>query len=110
MICLPIVCPFRGQQAANRRPADFQAAGDLGFANASAVELSDLASLFPNSHGPAEVLSLEPRFGNAGADSFADDLVFKGGEYGQEAGHCAAGRCCQIERFGERYESDTKLR
>jgi hypothetical protein len=25
-----------------------------------------------------------------GADSFADDLVFKGGEYGQETGHRAA--------------------
>jgi hypothetical protein len=30
------------------------------------VELSDRAGLFPNSHGPAKVLSLEPRFGNAG--------------------------------------------
>jgi hypothetical protein len=71
---------FYGQYAADGSAAYFETAGDLGFADASAVELSDLTGLFPNSHGSAEMLSLEPRFGNAGADSFADDLVFKGRE------------------------------
>jgi hypothetical protein len=47
---------------------------DLGFADAATVELPDLAGLFSNSHGPAEMLSLRPRFRNASANPFLNAL------------------------------------
>ena len=50
--------PLFLQNPANRGTTDLQAASDLGFADAGTVELPDLAGLFSNSHGPAEMLSL----------------------------------------------------
>jgi hypothetical protein len=55
----------------------YQGDGHLGFADTATVEFPDLAGLFSNSHGPAEMLSLRPRFRNAGEDSFAENLVFE---------------------------------
>jgi hypothetical protein len=73
------------------------------------VELPDLAGLFSNSHGPAKMLSLEPRFGNARADTFAENFVFEGREYREKASHGATRRRRQIQRFGERNETNAEF-
>jgi len=54
------------------------------------------------------MLSLRSRFRNAGADSFAEDLMFELREHGKQPGHRAASRRGQIQRFGERYEADAQ--
>jgi hypothetical protein len=77
----PISSGNRWRGFAARSAADAQLAGDLDFADAGTVELPDLAGLFSNGHGPAEMLSLEPRFGNARADTLGENLVFELGEY-----------------------------
>jgi hypothetical protein len=68
---------FGAQDTADGSAAEAETAGDLGFADASTVELPDLAGLFSDGHGPAEMLSLQPGFGDARADAFAKDLVFE---------------------------------
>src|SRR5271168_2245133 len=99
-----------GEDSTHRGAADAELAGDLGFADAATVELPDLAGLFSNSHGPAEMLSLEPRLGNARADTLAEDLVFKLSKHRQQPRHGPTGRRRQIQCFGERHESDTQFR
>ncbi len=56
------------------------------------------------------MLSLQTRFGNARADTFAEDFVFEGRKHREQ--HCdgAARLRRQIQRFGERHESHTQLR
>jgi hypothetical protein len=76
-----------GEDSTHRCAADIETPGDLGFADAGTVELSDLAGLFSYSHGPAEMLSLEPRFGNAGSDSLAEDLVLERSKHRQQTRH-----------------------
>jgi hypothetical protein len=73
------------------------------------VQFPDLGGVFSNSHGPAEMLSLEPRFGNACSNPLTEDFVLESREDGQKASHGAIRRRRQIERFGERYKSDTRF-
>jgi hypothetical protein len=84
--------------------------GDLGFADAGTVEFPDLSGLLSHRHGPAEVLSLESRFGNARADPFAEDFVFELRKHQEQPGHGAARWRCQIQRFGQRHETNAQLR
>ena len=53
--------------------------------------------------------SLQPRFGNARADSLAQNLMFELREHRKQPGHRAVGCCGQIERFSERYETDAQF-
>jgi hypothetical protein len=87
--------------SADGSATDIEAAGDLGLADAGTMELPDLASLFSNRHRPAEMLSLEPRFANAGADTFAEDFVFESREHRKQPGHGATRWRCQVQCLGE---------
>jgi hypothetical protein len=55
------------------------------------------------------MLSVQRRFGNAGAGAITKDLVFEGREHEKKPSHRAAHRGRQIERFGERQDSDTQF-
>jgi len=72
------------------------------------VELPDLAGLLSNRHGPAEMLSLRPRFGNAGVDSFAENLVLELSKTQTTAPPLPDRSASSIQRFGERYEADAQ--
>jgi hypothetical protein len=74
------------------------------------VKLSDLAGFFPHRDRPAEMRALQTRLGNACANPFAEDFVFEVSEDLEQPSHGAPGRCCQIQRFGERYETNAQLR
>jgi hypothetical protein len=47
--------------------------------------------------------------GQAGADTFAEDLAFELGEHCEQSGHCAARGAGQIERFGQPYKSHVEM-
>jgi hypothetical protein len=55
------------------------------------------------------VLSVEPRFGNTGADAFAKDLVPELSKRRQQSSHSPTGRRRQIQRFGEGHEADAQF-
>ena len=73
------------------------------------MQLQDLACLFSNSYGPAEVLSFDPRFSDARAYPLAQDFVFERGEHRQKPSHGATRRRCQIQGFGEGYKGDAQF-
>ena len=63
---------------------------------------------FPTVSRLAQVLSVEPGFGNTGADSLAEDFVLELSEVPERSGHGAARRRRQIQRLGERHETDAQ--
>ncbi|MDQ1470677.1 MAG: hypothetical protein QOJ99_2157, partial [Bryobacterales bacterium] len=73
-------------------------------------EFHNLAGLFSDSHGPTQMLALQPRFGNARADTLAEDIVFEGRKHGEQTGHRPARRRRQVQCFGEGYERDAQFR
>jgi hypothetical protein len=44
-----------------------------------------------------------------GPHALPKDLALKGGENGQQRGHCTTRRCGQVQRLGQRYEADTEV-
>ena len=54
------------------------------------------------------MLSVKPGFGNTGADSVAEDFVLELSEDREQSGHGAARRRRQIQRLGERHETDAQ--
>jgi len=52
---------------------------------------------------------LQPRLGKAGANPLREDVMLELGKHGEQTGHGAT-RCCRhVERFGERYESNSQF-
>ena len=54
------------------------------------------------------MLSLEPRFGNARADTLAENLVLELSKHRQQPRHGPTGRRRQIQRFGKGNEADAQ--
>src|ERR1019366_4730935 len=69
-ISSPVCC----QDAPHRRPADRQAAGDFGFADARTVELPYLVSVEGCRYWPAQALAVLAGVGQAGAYPFAENF------------------------------------
>src|SRR5947207_12297660 len=77
------------QDAPYRCPADLQPAGDLGFANAGAMQFPDLLGVHGRSRWPAQPFPVLPRMSQASPGPFPQDLSFELGEYCEQAGHGA---------------------
>jgi len=68
------------QNPANRGPADVQAAGDLGVADTSAVQLKDFRGVDGRGRRPTQPLAVLPRMSQARPRSFPQNLPFELGE------------------------------
>jgi hypothetical protein len=90
-------------------PADLQAAGDFGFADAGTLELSHLVGVEGCCEWPAQALAVLACVRQAGADSFPENLSFELGKDGQQACHRSTSGCGQIQRFGQRHETDSQM-
>ena len=99
-----------GQNAAHRGAADLQAAGDLGFADASAMQFPDLCGCGgPRSCGRPRRCAVLPGVRQASAHPFPQNLPFELGEDGQQPGHRATGGRGQIQRLGQRDETHSEM-
>ena len=58
---------------------------------------------------PTQALAVLPGVRQASTHPLAQDLPFELGEHRQQAGHRATGWCGQIQRFGQRYETDSEM-
>src|SRR5208337_4119548 len=94
-ISSPICC----QDAAHGSSSNMQSAGDFGFANAGTLELSYLVGVEGRRQWPAQALAVLAGMGQAGPNSFPQNLPFERGENGQQGGHGSTGGCRQIQRL-----------
>jgi hypothetical protein len=101
---------YVGQDSADGGAADFEAAGDFGFADAGPVKLPDLPGLLCRGSGSTQFRSFAAGFDESGADAFAEDFVFELGEDRQQSRHRTASWRGQIQRFGQRHETDAEFR
>jgi len=98
-----------GQNPANRGSTDLQPAGDFGFADARTVQFPYLASLESSGDGPAQFLPVLPGVGQASPDPFPQDFSFELRENSEQPGHGSTGWRRQIQRFGQRDETNTEM-
>ena len=86
-----------------------QSARNFRFTDSSSIEPFHSTSL-PSRRGWTAVrASFSTGLCNPGFDTFAQDLAFKFGKYGEQACQCSSGRCRQIQSFRERNEADPQL-
>ena len=73
------------------------------------MELADLRGLKSRGDRPAESFAILPSMGQTSPGSFPQNLSFEFGEYGQQASHRSTAWRGQIQRFGQRHETDAKM-
>ena len=86
-----------------------QAAGDGRLAQSGAAQLADLIHVQGDCNGPAQALSVLPGVGQTGAYAFAKNLALEFGEHRQQSRHGSTGGRGQVQRFGQRDETDAVL-
>jgi hypothetical protein len=88
---------------------DLQAPGDLGFRDAGAMEFPDLSSVKPSGHRPAQRIAVLPGMGQTCANPVPQNVSLELSEGSQQACHSSTGWRGQIQRFGERYKTDSEM-
>jgi hypothetical protein len=73
------------------------------------MQCSDLSGVQGRRCGPAQPLAVLASMGQASPSSFLQNLPFEGGENGQHCSHRTPGRRGQIQRFGQRDETDAEM-
>ena len=73
------------------------------------MQFPDLGSLEARSRRPAQSFAVLPGVRQASPSSFPQNLPFELGEDRQQAGHRATGRRGQIQRLGQRDETDAEM-
>jgi hypothetical protein len=98
-----------GQNAAHRGPADLKPAGDFSPGDAGAMQLADLGGVQSRRNWPIQLFAVQPSLRQSGARPVTQDLTFELGEDGQQTRHGTTGRSCEIQRLGQRDETDTEM-
>lgn|GEM_PF-3730128 len=78
-----------------------EAAGDLGFTNATPVQFPYLIGVEPRGDGPAQALAVQPCLGQPSPSAFAQNLAFELREDRKQASHGATSGCGQIQGLGQ---------
>src|SRR5271157_6351977 len=99
----------RSQNAAYRGASDVEPTCDLGLGNPFAIKLPHLATLPRRRWRPSQALPVLSGMSQSGANPLAQDLAFELGEYGQQTGHGPTGGRGQVQRFGQRNETDAEM-
>jgi len=73
------------------------------------MQFPDFGSVYSRGCRPAQSFPILPRMRQARSRSFAQNLTFELSKDRQQAGHGAACRSCEIQRFGQRHEAHSEV-
>ena len=63
----------------------------------------------PRGSGSTQALAILPSMGQTGAHPFAQNLALELRKHRQQSGHGPTGGCSQVQRFGQRDETDAQM-
>jgi|SRR5271156_5446861 len=101
--------PASSQNPAHRGAADVKAAGDFGFAHASAVQLPDFRSVNGRGSRPTQPFPTLPGLSQPSSSPLPQNLPFELGENGEQSSHRATGWRGQVQCFREGNETYAEM-
>jgi hypothetical protein len=73
------------------------------------MQFSDFGSVYGRGCRPPQPFPVLARMRQAGLGTFPQNLPFELGEDGQQASHSSTGGRSQVQRLGQRYETDSQM-